>query len=116
MRSQISWFTFDLDEGTVELEGFGEFFDDYVREHVHPVLGALGISSCDAAPEESTRVREAVKMERKRVKAKEVPEPDTELGKQIGAQLDMPTSIVNRHIRTETKKLLEKSKPKGKPS
>ena len=104
------------DEGTVELEGFGEFFDDYVREHVHPVLGALGISSCDATPEEITRVREAVKMERKRVKAKEVPDPDTELGKQIGAQLDMPTSIVNRHIRTETKKLLEKSKPKGKPS
>jgi len=32
------------DEGTVELEGFGEVFGDYVRERVHPVLGALGIS------------------------------------------------------------------------
>ena len=98
------------------LEGFGEFFDDNVRERVHPVLGALRISPYDTTPEETIRIGEAVKVERKRAKAKAVPEPDTELGKQIKAQLDMPASIVNRHFRNETKKLLEKSKPKGKLS
>jgi hypothetical protein len=33
------------DGGTVELEGFGEEFDNYVRERVHPILGELDVFS-----------------------------------------------------------------------
>jgi len=57
-----------------------------------------------------------VKVERKRVKAKKAPEPDTELGKRIKAQLDMPTVVVNRQVRHVAREVLHESKPKGKPS
>ena len=104
------------DEGTVELEAFGELFGEHVREHVHPVLGKLDVSPHDAAPEDKTRIKNAVQLERNRVKAEQSAEPDTELGKRIKAQTDMPTSVINRHIHAVAKKVLRKTKPKGKPN
>ncbi len=104
------------DEGTVELEGFGESFGDHVRERVHPVLGELDVSPYDAAPEDKARIKAAVQLERDRLKAGPAPEPDTELGKQIKAQTDMPTSFINRQIRTAAGEVLRKTKPKGKPN
>jgi hypothetical protein len=104
------------DEGIVELEEFGERFENHVRERVHPVLGELHISPHDAAREDRARIKAAVQLERDRVKAAPVPEPDTELGKQIKSQIDLPTSVINRHIRTEAREVLRKTKPKGKPN
>src|SRR3972149_6680431 len=74
------------DEGTVELEEFGEEFGDYVRERVHPILGELDVSPYDAGPEDRSRIKKAVGLERNRLQAKPVPEPDTELGKRIKAE------------------------------
>src|SRR5437867_9782445 len=104
------------DEGIVELEEFGERFGSHVRERVHPVLGELDVSPCDAAPEDRAGIKAAVQLERDRVKPAPVPEPDTELGKQIKSQTDLPTSLINRHIRTEARQVLRKIKPKGKPN
>jgi hypothetical protein len=104
------------DEGVVEFECFGEQFEKHVRKCVHPVLGKLSVSPYDAAPEERAQIKEAIELERSRVSASPAPEPDTELGKQIKAQTDFPTSVINRHVHTEARKLLRKSKPKGKPS
>jgi hypothetical protein len=104
------------DEGIVELEGFGERFGDHVREHVHPVLGELEVSPYDAAPEDRARIKAAVQLERDRLKAEPAPEPDTELGKRVKAQTDLPTSVINRHIHTSAREVLRKTKPKGKPN
>jgi hypothetical protein len=104
------------DEGKVEFEGFGDEFYNYVRERVHPVLGELDVSPYDAGPEDMSGIKKAVEQERCRVKAKPAPEPDTELGKRIKAEMDLPTSFINRHIKASATDLLRKTKPKGKPN
>lgn len=104
------------DEGAVVLEQFGEEFADHVREHIHPILGGLDVSSYEAAPEDKSRIQAAVELERGRVKAKPAPEPDTELGKRMKAEMDLPTSVVNRQVQAATSEVLRKSYPKGKPN
>ena len=104
------------DEGIVELEEFGERFGNHIRERVHPVVGELDVSPYDAAPEDIARIKAAVQLERDRLKAEPAPEPDTELGKQVKAETDMPTSVINRHVRTAAREVLRKTKPKGKPN
>jgi hypothetical protein len=104
------------DEGKVELEGFGEAFGEYVRERVHPILNELDVSPYDAGPEDMSRIKKAVEMERCRLEAKPVPEPDTELGKRIKAEMDLPTSVINRHVKDSATDLLQKIRPKGKPN
>lgn len=104
------------DEGTVEFEGFGEYFSDHVREQVHPILGALDVFPFDASPEDKERISAAVGQERNRLKAKEAAEPDTEIGKQVKAQLDMPTAVVNRQVRRVAREVLRETRPKGKPN
>lgn len=104
------------DEGVVELEGFGEIFGDHVRERVHPVLGELDVSPYDAAPEDQARIKAAVELERGRLKAEPSLAPDTELGKHVKAQMDLPTSVINRYTHATAREALRKIKPKGKPS
>jgi predicted kinase len=104
------------DEGMLELEGFGERFGDHVRERVHPVLGELDVSPYDATPEDRARIKTAVQLERDSLKAGPAPVPDTELGKRIKSQMDLPTSVVNRQIRSSARKVLREAKPTGKPN
>jgi hypothetical protein len=100
----------------IELEDFGEEFGEHIREHVHPVLGGLGISPYEASPAEKVKIKAAVQQERAWLKARPAPDPDTELGKQIKSQLDLPTAVVNRHVRSVAKEVLRDAKPKGKPN
>ena len=117
IRSEISVAHFRLkDNGMIELEEFGEEFGEHIRERVHPVLGGLGISPCDASPTEKVKIKAAVQQEREWLKARPAPDPDTELGKQIKSQLDLPTAVVNRHVRGVAKEVLRDAKPKGKPN
>ena len=104
------------DEGTVELEGFGEEFGDYVRERIHPVLGALDVSPDEAGQEDRHRIQKAVEQERVWLQTAPSVGSDTEAGKQLKEQLDLPTSVVNRHIRTAAKEVLRQTRPKGKPN
>jgi hypothetical protein len=104
------------DEGMIELEDFGEEFGAHIREHVHPALGGLGISPYEASPAEKVKINAAVQQEREWLKARPAPDPDTELGKQIKSQLDLPTAVVNRHVRGVAKEVLRNAKPKGKPN
>ena len=104
------------DDGIVELGEFGERFGNHVCERVHPILGELDVSPYDAAPEDIARIKAAVQLERDRLKAEPAPEPDTEPGKQVKAETDMPTSVINRHVHTAAREVLRKTKPKGKPN
>ncbi|MGH8636283.1 MAG: hypothetical protein ACREUZ_04020 [Burkholderiales bacterium] len=65
-------------------------------------------------PEQQERIREAVRLERARVEAKTVLAPDTEVGKRIKSELDMPTTLVNRAVREEATRQLKAFKRKGK--
>jgi hypothetical protein len=40
----------------------------------------------------------------------------TELGKHVRAQMDLPTSVINRYTHAAASAVLRKTKPKGKPS
>jgi hypothetical protein len=104
------------DEGTIELEEFGDDFSEYVLNRVHPILANLHISPYDASAKNKAKIRAAVQAERIRLKRKPAPEPDTEIGKRIKAQIDMPTSLINRHVQIKTREVLLKAKPKGKPN
>jgi hypothetical protein len=104
------------DNGTIELEEFGEHFSEHIRKRVYPVLAELDVSPYNAAPEDAPKIQKAVEQERDRVKAAPALEPLTELGKRIKAEMDLPTSVINRHIDTTSRKILQQSKPKGKPS
>ena len=103
------------DEGLIELEGFGEYFGDHLSEQVHLILGELDVTPGDASSEERARIMVAVEQERTRQEARPTPEPDTELGKQINAQMDLPTSVISRYVHRVARKVLQESKPKGKP-
>jgi hypothetical protein len=104
------------DEGTIELEEFGEGFEEHIWERVYPALAGIGVSLTGATPENEAKIKAAVQFERERVKPKSHPEPDTELGKLLKAQTDAPTSVINRHVQTMARKFLRESKPKGKPN
>jgi hypothetical protein len=104
------------DEGTIELEEFGDDFSEYILDRVHPILGKMHISPPDASAKNKDEIRAAVQAERVRLKSKSVSEPDTEIGKRIKAQTDMPTSLINRHVQSRAREVLLKTKPKGRPS
>ncbi len=103
-------------DGTIKLEGFGDDFWYHITESIHPILGKLGDSPHDPDPDAQARIKKAVEEERNRLKAKPSPQPDTELGKEMKAQMDLPTRVINRHIQKAAKEVLKNMKPKGKPN
>ena len=74
---------------------------------------ASGISRPTA--EQTTRIRQAVRDERERVQAEVVPEPETELGRDIKKQMGAPTVLVDRVVREGGADTLQKLKPPRKP-
>ncbi len=58
----------------------------------------------------------AAEQERSWQKAAEAPLPATELGKQMKEQMDLPTTVVDRHVRNAAREVLKKSTFKGKPN
>jgi hypothetical protein len=52
------------DEGTIELEEFGDGFSEYVLNRVHPILGNLHISPYDASAKNKAKIRAAVQAEK----------------------------------------------------
>jgi hypothetical protein len=67
-------------------------------------------------PEQQERVRKAVRRERRRVRWKEPPPPETELGKDVKTLTSMPTSLVNKIVKHAATKRLRTFAPKGKPN
>jgi hypothetical protein len=110
------------DTGELEFEEFGEVTEDVLFETAYPDLnGALLDSPCDEqtgqpTPEGAEMIRAAVAQERQRVKRKEVPEPETELGRKIKSQTDAPTQLVDRIVRNVGKERLERFRSHGKPN
>ena len=92
------------------LEGLGEDTEQHIFEFCHPALGEALAAGKD--------VVRAVQIERDRGKddRAEPETPATELGRRTKAELDMPTSIVNRMVSKAATRRLQSFKPTGKPS
>lgn len=101
------------DTGGVEFEEFGEVTEDVLFEKAYPILDEAVLNAPRdeqtgaLTPDGMEVPKAAVVKERERVKAKEVAEPDTELGREIKRRADAPTRLVNRIIRKSAKEGLE---------
>jgi hypothetical protein len=98
------------DDGQLVLDGLGEDTGQDIFEFCYPVLGEALAAGTDVAG--------AVQIERDRGQDDRAePEmPATELGRRTKAELDMPTSMVNRMVSKAAKRRLQSFKPPGKPS
>jgi hypothetical protein len=76
----------------------------------------LDASPSEADPGGRDRIRASVEQERNRLKAAAAPVPATEPGKHIKAQMDLPTSVGDRHVRNAARDVLKNIKPKGMPN
>jgi len=108
------------DEGRLQLEGFGEATEDAIFHTAYPILNEAMLNA--PAHEETgdltaggiALVQEAVAQERKRVRPKKVKEPQTELGRKIKRETDMPTGLVDRQIRRQADETLRRFRGGGK--
>jgi hypothetical protein len=98
------------DDGQLVLDGLGEDTQQNIFEFCYPVLGEALAAGRDVAG--------AVQIERDRGKddRPELEAPATELGRRTKAELDMPTSMVNRMVSNAAMRRLQSFKPPGKPS
>ncbi len=104
------------DSGEIELQGFGDDFERFLADHIYPALSAVQTSLGGNESADDPRIKAAVEAERNRIKAKTTKDPDTEIGKKIKAETDLPTSVVNRKVRAQAREILKNTKIKGKPS
>jgi hypothetical protein len=96
------------DDGQLVLDGLGEDTEQNIFEFCYPALREALAARKD--------VVRAVQLERDRGKDDRAESPATELGRRTKAQLDMPTTIVNRMVSKAAKRRLRSLKPPGKPS
>ena len=105
------------DEGQLELQSFGEETESGLWHFCYPVLDGV---LTDKAPEqwsatEREAVRQAVRQERDRVEPADVPEPDTELGRDIKKQMGASTAVVDEVVRQGGEETLRRLKTPRKP-
>ena len=98
------------DDGQLALVGLGEDTEAALFEFCYPLLNDALASGQD--------VTEAVRLERDRVKegTDAAYAPATELGRGAKAQLDMPTTIIDRAVARTTRRHLRAFRSKTKPS
>ena len=98
------------DDGQLVLDGLGEDTEQDIFEFCYPALREALAAGTD--------VVRAVQLERECGKDNRAePEaPATELGRRTKAELDMPTTIINRMVSKAAKRRLRTFKPPGKPS
>jgi len=111
------------DDGEFEFEKFGEVTYSSILRSLYPrldqVWGAIGEEQYSSdnptiTPDQQARIRRAVIEERERVEPKQVAEPQTQFGKDIKQDLDMPTSLVNKIVDERTREQLKSFRPRGK--
>lgn len=93
----------------------------------YPVLhralaGAYGDGACDnyddLPPDRRAAIARAVEEERRRINVDQppIPEPLTELGRDIKQQMDLPTALIDRAVGHAATTTLKRVKGRAKPS
>ncbi len=109
------------DDGDLELEAFGELTGDHISDHAYPILTeARRRASTDPVSDHLTpageeQVREAVRLERKRMsgEGKERTRADTEAGRAIQEQLGASAVLANRVVKQAAGRILAKTPTSG---
>ena len=98
------------DGGDLVLDGLGETTEEDIFASCYPALASARVAGSD--------VGHAVEQERDRDQADQAePEaPATDLGRRTKAELDMPTTVINRLVTKAATRRLRAYKPPGKPS
>jgi hypothetical protein len=104
------------DTGEIELQGFGDDFDGFLDDHIYPTLSKVQMSLGGNESADDPRIKAAVKAERDRIKPRATDDPDTEFGKKLKADTDLPTSVVNRKVHAHAREILKNTNLKGKPN
>jgi len=115
------------DRGELVLEGFGEGTREEIFSFAYPRLdkalqdayGEEGHDSYESLPpSRRAAIANAVEEERGRTEFDEtqMTEPQTELGRDVKNQTDMPTVLVDRLVRQVARKKLKAFKGRAKPS
>jgi len=115
------------DQGKLALEAFGEGTEEEIFSFAYPGLDkALSDAYGDGAydsyeklpPDRRAAIAKAVEEERVRITfdQAEVPEPLTELGRDLKKQTDAPTVLVDRIVHQVATKKLRHFRGHGKPS
>lgn len=110
------------DEGEFELANVGENTRERIMETCYPNLQrAMATAEFDHAGEGYSeqgcqQIREAVELERKRLQNNQpaAKEADTEIGREIQQQTDIPSVTVNRIVREAASKRLKTKEGEGK--
>ena len=98
------------DDGELALDGLGEDMEADIFDFCYQELAKSRLAG--------RRIAQAVARERARADGNRV-EPDapaTERGRRMKADLDMPTTLVDRIVSTAAKRRLRSFKPRGEPS
>jgi hypothetical protein len=115
------------DRGELALERLGDGMGPEIVARAYPVLDravadAYGDGVYDhyeaLPPDRRAAIARAVEEERRRIDVDQaqIPEPLTELGRDIKSQLDMPTAFVDRAVRHAATKTLKRARFRAKPS
>ena len=108
-------------EGRLQFHSFGEITQDVIFEKAYPLLNDLLHSDRLTNPVAPTardmaEIRAAVAKERKRLLGKKCPRvAETEIGRSIAKEMDMPASLADRIVRQVGDEELKEYKPRGKP-
>jgi hypothetical protein len=115
------------DRGELGLEGLGDGIGPEIVARAYPVLDraladAYGDSAYDLyedlPPDRRAAITRAVEEERRRIDVDQpqIPEPLTELGRDIKSQMDLPTAFIDRAVRHAATKTLKRLRVRAKPS
>ena len=98
------------DAGELVLDGLGDETEHDIFAFCYPALATARLAGKNVA--------KAVELERTRDDGDRVePDaPETERGRRVKADLDMPTTLINRIVSKAAKRRLRSFKPRGKPS
>jgi hypothetical protein len=108
------------DDGELDFHAFCECVLDDIWERAYPVLAQTRLTAPTDDAGELTltgqeTIREAVRAERKRLRAKRKRKlADTELGKSIQREMDAPAVLVNRYVKQAASEMLKKSPTGGR--
>ena len=115
------------DRGELALERFGEGTQEEMVSFAYPLLEtaldeAYRDEDCESyeslPPDRSAAIARAVENGRSRIDLAETQttEPQTERGRDVKNQTDMPTILIDRLVRQGATKTLKKFRGRGKPS
>ena len=115
------------DRGELSLEQFGEGTKEEMVSFAYPLLESAleGVyrgedyeSYESLPPDRRAVIAHAVKQEQNRIDLDEVhtTEPQTEIGRGVKEQTDMPTVLIDRLVRKRARNTLKKFRGRAKPS